>query len=102
MSEAVKKCEEVYPRVYGGTQVQPALVVIDTGLSPRVRGNHDAERQLESRERSIPACTGEPSCTRGSSTLFRVYPRVYGGTTSVAWMIGTIAGLSPRVRGNLY
>ena len=50
------------------------------GLSPRVRGNpHDSETN-RFRERSIPACAGEPREDYGPTEVFRVYPRVCGGT----------------------
>ena len=71
---------KVYPRVCGGTlQVdQPGEVV--EGLSPRVRGNpttHNAKRLIAG---SIPACAGEPARWPASSSAWRVYPRVCGGT----------------------
>ena len=50
------------------------------GLSPRVRGNPLCRHGYRHFQRSIPACTGEPSRTLSHST----------GPT----------GLSPRVRGN--
>ena len=70
----------VYPRVCGGTTPHLPLPHCLTGLSPRVRGNHVAERHLVRRRRSIPACAGEPVEDRT--------PRLAHD------------GLSPRVRGN--
>ena len=50
----------VYPRVYGGTAVPVTVTVPVDGLSPRVRGNPEVSRSKPIRQRSIPACTGEP------------------------------------------
>ena len=54
------KPARVYPRVCGGTcnglMSSPAC----TGLSPRVRGNHEAVGGLFGCQGSIPACAGEP------------------------------------------
>ena len=90
----------VYPRVYGGT----CLLVPDhmdrEGLSPRVRGNHDAVAGAAREPGSIPACTGEPSASRPGPWRPPVYPRVYGGTTATPTRPARNAGLSPRVRGN--
>ena len=53
------------------------------------------------RTRSIPACTGEPCLVKELQSLWRVYPRVYGGTPPAHTSHHTCIGLSPRVRGNL-
>ena len=50
--------------------------------------------------RSIPACTGEPSPPEGPFWVVGVYPRVYGGTRCCIMWRGLTIGLSPRVRGN--
>ena len=70
----------VYPRVCGGTSAAAAVDWGARGLSPRVRGNHEARSKLVVGARSIPACAGEPAC----------------GTTPPV----PAQGLSPRVRGN--
>ena len=50
---------------------------------------------------SIPACAGEPFRFDCWSFVFKVYPRVCGGTI-LLFMAGLpVKGLSPRVRGNL-
>ena len=49
---------------------------------------------------SIPACTGEPLKAAIRIGLAAVYPRVYGGTMTVATPTQKRRGLSPRVRGN--
>ena len=50
----------VYPRVYGESIRSRSPVLINPGLSPRVRGIPDRLRHHRGRERSIPACTGNP------------------------------------------
>ena len=92
---------KVYPRVYGGTIRAHAEVVVTTGLSPRVRGNHPDGRALEVDTGSIPACTGEPSAGASLARISTVYPRVYGGTPQQPFQVQAPNGLSPRVRGNL-
>ncbi len=70
------------------------------GLSPRVRGNPAESDVGAGTLRSIPACAGEPPRPRRAYPRIPVYPRVCGGTTFPAGSCVTIAGLSPRVRGN--
>ena len=70
------------------------------GLSPRVRGNHDAQHQSVHGSRSIPACAGEPGGMMQIRRPGRVYPRVCGGTILLAGVAANTSGLSPRVRGN--
>ena len=91
---------EVYPRVCGGTPRSAEPASRRRGLSPRVRGNHMDPRLLKERERSIPACAGEPRVGRDDDPDGGVYPRVCGGTSRPGrpWPCGR--GLSPRVRGN--
>ena len=90
----------VYPRVYGGTGNLSWNATQGDGLSPRVRGNPQMDRDLHGHQRSIPACTGEPKSRRSIQTYRKVYPRVYGGTPKSKLTSGTRGGLSPRVRGN--
>ena len=90
----------VYPRVCGGTAVGTFTSTYIAGLSPRVRGNQVIRPFDFHSRRSIPACAGEPS-GRWPTLLPRpVYPRVCGGTIFKNPMAKTLAGLSPRVRGN--
>ena len=56
-------CEEVYPRVCGGTKVAVGNFQRAIGLSPRVRGNLENPMDGEDQMRSIPACAGEPECS---------------------------------------
>ena len=90
----------VYPRVCGGTEIMPALIEADLGLSPRVRGNPELNARLEADRRSIPACAGEPAVCPFRGDRRWVYPRVCGGTKSNVSGRSFPVGLSPRVRGN--
>ena len=77
----------VYPRVYGGTTQWPTPSGLCIGLSPRVRGNPNADMTEPYQWGSIPACAGEPPSQPASRTWQPVYPRVCGGTT-----VGVIGG----------
>ena len=92
---------KVYPRVCGGTAPLVGPSAPDGGLSPRVRGNPIAFHHDVARDRSIPACAGEPRVRPGALTGTTVYPRVCGGTPPSRPGVSQHEGLSPRVRGNL-
>ena len=85
----------------GGTWSRSSTGGRATGLSPRVRGNHRATARHDTRQRSIPACAGEPFTGCRLTTRCRVYPRVCGGTKGRSRLFWISWGLSPRVRGNL-
>ena len=91
----------VYPRVCGGTPSghNPSQFII--GLSPRVRGNPNPPAGRVMQLRSIPACAGEPVERPAFGAHGGVYPRVCGGTSAPMTTSTSVAGLSPRVRGNL-
>ena len=91
----------VYPRVCGGTTSSGWGATVSGGLSPRVRGNPNIDGLGNREHGSIPACAGEPSRARRTSTRARVYPRVCGGTSDISGLVVGDTGLSPRVRGNL-
>ena len=90
----------VYPRVCGGTRGSQAHEAGNTGLSPRVRGNHPHPRRAFLVIGSIPACAGEPLHIGARMNGVRVYPRVCGGTKRARLRARLRRGLSPRVRGN--
>ena len=91
-----------YPRVCGGTTATGESKYPMHGLSPRVRGNLPAQRLGIRRKRTIPACAGEPHSRPAIMSTLRDYPRVCGGTWGGQVCRRAIAGLSPRVRGNLH
>ena len=90
----------VYPRVCGGTASTPVQARRGGGLSPRVRGNRTEADDDRLRERSIPACAGEPVTETDAGVILEVYPRVCGGTQIERYGRRELSGLSPRVRGN--
>ena len=94
--------QRVYPRVCGGTVVSDTPISTARGLSPRVRGNLDHRERHDPTGRSIPACAGEPERPFRIHPVDGVYPRVCGGTPFAGPPIVASAGLSPRVRGNLF
>ena len=90
----------VYPRACGGTRSGPSLQVTSSGLSPRVRGNPPLLWRPCARYGSIPARAGEPGTPGWPTPPTPVYPRACGGTSTTTGAASTVAGLSPRVRGN--
>ena len=97
---ATETTGRVYPRVCGGTTPGIPLYRCQRGLSPRVRGNLLQRLTFGFRNRSIPACAGEPPCGRRWDMSEKVYPRVCGGTWPNFALLSLMSGLSPRVRGN--
>ena len=57
--------------------------------------------QTLQRQKTIPACAGEPAVWPDTLTLVEDYPRVCGGTEVRRPSTDFLKGLSPRVRGNL-
>ena len=66
-----------------------------------MRGNLGSDFHQGSSHRSIPAYAGEPSSRQLGDLARTVYPRVCGGTGTIAVQLPIAAGLSPRMRGNL-
>ncbi len=70
-----------------------------TGLSPCVRGYPCCAVACAPICGSIPVCTGLPTRAAGDHRVAKVYPRVYGATSSRSDRRTPIRGLSPCVRG---
>ena len=96
----LRRLVQDYPRVCGGTARSRLRTGPRPGLSPRVRGNRTWSAYALASFGTIPACAGEPSRSRATSTCGRDYPRVCGGTPGPAFGRPSEGGLSPRVRGN--
>ena len=90
----------VYPRVCGGTIDTCQHLYGCQGLSPRARGNRGQFFLDPFQFGSIPACAGEPMSLPPVPGRCGVYPRVCGGTVTLASLTNPVRGLSPRVRGN--
>ena len=101
-SGTMSSLAKVYPRECGGTQAGVARTELLRGLSPRVRGNRTGLPLTVTGIGSIPASAGEPSGRSWTTSTSRVYPRECGGTSLMWPLRRTLAGLSPRVRGNLF
>ena len=92
---------QVYPRVCGGSDARPVHWQGSIGLSPRVRGKQRETLSAPVLRGSIPACAGEACRYASRCRRHSVYPRVCGGSCSLAAAISSQTGLSPRVRGKL-
>ena len=84
----------------GGTVSSLGAIVIIIGLSPRGRGNQEADSHVGLLVRSIPAWAGEPTRNESPLNMIWVYPRVGGGTGCRHVSHRSPVGLSPRGRGN--
>ena len=73
---------------------------MESGPSPRGRGNHRAGARWRIGRRSIPAWAGKPSRCSPATTPLGVHPRVGGETRAAAIATMSNAGPSPRGRGN--
>ena len=93
-------CSGVYPRECGETHSSTLSDRQPAGLSPRVRGNRGNIPSLPNSIGSIPASAGKPSERTSLRNARRVYPRECGETHRMVNPNVSVAGLSPRVRGN--
>ena len=71
------------------------------GLSPRLRGNVGVLAYIAALSGSIPALAGERIHPDSPALSARVYPRACGGTIYQQLRLIFVAGLSPRLRGNV-
>ncbi len=65
-----------------------------------MRGNRRPCPYQGKTHRSIPACAGEPGHCVRDWAIYRVYPRLCGGTDKPSLCRRSVLGLSPPVRGN--
>ena len=102
------RLNEVYPRVYGGTTGQTfhGSRRLTRGLSPRVRGNQWCSewRGLNGTANGLSPRVRGNQLLKASlpvQTLYAVYPRVYGGTTSCSAVPRSLCrhAVYPRVYG---
>ena len=90
----------VYPHVCGATNALCKIVILLTGLSPRVWGNPHGSGCFRTAERSIPTCVGQPTHAFLTVQADEVYPHVCGATLMAQGVSAPLSGLSPRVWGN--
>ena len=91
----------VYPRACGATASNYRAHTQAGGLSPRMRGNRTAVFRRVPFLGSIPAHAGQPLHPYRIVWKEGVYPRACGATTLNSKIFHLVAGLSPRMRGNL-
>ena len=89
----------VHPRVCGEHWRQSHDCEIRYGSSPRVRGTPPDLVVFTAPRRFIPACAGNTSFPSGIAPRTAVHPRVCGEHCTVAVILFTLGGSSPRVRG---
>ena len=89
-----------YPRANGETSGVTGVVVHESGLSPRKRGNHSTRQRTDLGAGPIPAQTGKPIAELISLLNPKAYPRANGETAGTSWLMKMGRGLSPRKRGN--
>ena len=91
---------QVHPRVGGETRWRSLARRSLRGPSPRGRGNRVPAASSAVGGRSIPAWAGKPITSRVAITAVTVHPRVGGETCASRAVMVSIAGPSPRGRGN--
>ena len=89
----------VHPRVCGESSSDCQMTRTVAGPSPRVRGIRRQPRPRHRRQRSIPACAGNPIRRTEPSDRPWVHPRVCGESQRVRPVTVPSGGPSPRVRG---
>ena len=89
----------VHPRVCGEQVRLPATASVRDGSSPRVRGTDQQRRLRRVHVRFIPACAGNRTCPRTTSSAAAVHPRVCGEQFHALRARPRMIGSSPRVRG---
>ena len=76
-------------------------VLMQRGLSPRMRGNRGVKQAGGGVLGSIPAHAGKPLRELHNFGDLGVYPRACGETPEASQSPAPACGLSPRMRGNL-
>ncbi len=90
----------VHPRLRGGAGGTTAARRPATGPSPPARGSRDDAAEDRGRQRSIPACAGEPPARRFFLARVEVHPRLRGGAYSIMDARTEAKGPSPPARGS--
>ena len=90
----------VHPRARGEIGVEYDAQELETGPSPRTRGNLSLTMQISWRSRSIPAHAGKSTMRSGVPVQPGVHPRARGEIDSRTIIWRPLGGPSPRTRGN--
>src|SRR5690625_3140018 len=96
----LRDCRRVSPLVYGASTACLSPTSRPAGLSPGVWGHRPCPQSSRLGCGSIPMCMGPPASIRILRKCRRVYPHVYGATTSIQSSMGMGQGLSPCVWGH--
>ena len=88
-----------HPRVCGEHMPQWSRFTVWPGSSPRMRGTHLIDLQLDDRAGIIPAYAGNTLASSPLTGLFWDHPRVCGEHNTGAALTYLLAGSSPRMRG---
>ena len=92
---------KVYPRVCGGTSTANVILPLRNRSIPACAGEPAVDGITSVTNAGLsPACAGEPGLVDPGSRVSEVYPRVCGGTSVAGTLGNPLGGLSPRVRGN--
>src|SRR5690625_5026191 len=92
--------KRVYPHVYESTSLRCSYLLSLLGLSPCVWGHQLSQCSARIHRGSTPMCMGPPFIISITKIALRVYPHVYGATSSLAAPKLKNAGLSPCVWGH--
>ncbi len=98
-TRACKLLPRGYPRDCGGTRRLRPSVTPALGLSPRLRGNRDAQRLRSVDLGAIPAIAGEPQSAALAGSACGGYPRDCGGTRGAKSHGPILSGAIPAIAG---
>ena len=99
MMDSVVMGQPVHPRVRGEQTGMLRVMYSGSGSSPRARGTAGSPPSVAFGGRFIPACAGNSSQTKFTSSASPVHPRVRGEQGDVDRRVVAVAGSSPRARG---
>ena len=89
----------VHPRVCGEHLSDFQRNRLVRGSSPRLRGTRRRDPRAEGQGRFIPAFAGNTPISTNAPTITGVHPRVCGEHASLASLVMSVSGSSPRLRG---
>ena len=101
LSAAIAVAMTGYPRACGDRTSSHSSSSPTCGLSPRLRGSGGGARQPVGAGRVIPAPAGIGPPRSTAPTSMPGYPRACGDRYGRPPELGTVTGLSPRLRGSV-
>ena len=91
----------VHPRAYGEHRVLLLLLLHSHGSSPCIRGTRAISEMKTKFNRFIPVHTGNTNGTFNPPPPPPVHPRAYGEHDCTVWLLNSLKGSSPCIRGTL-